>query len=328
MRPFFRHSLLYFAGAGLITCLCGWGFYTHQTTTQLAVYKLPRPVRSFFFAHIDTLTRTSIRPDQRRSSDKNEFPKHFIDLEDYGPGAVLIMPREVTAAVEKYSWDTLKKYGYVPYQVLIEYDSLVNAIKRQQADSIIYYAADLAHYIEDACVPLHTTTNYDGQLTGQKGLHALWETTIPELNMARYDLYAGHKAVYLPNKSEAIWMAVKRAHALLPEMLMKEKEVAAGFPDSSKYMEKMYYGRKTVMYTEAFARQYAAALTSTINDQLTYSANLVADFWYSAWVDAGRPPLKKLFSRTAGSNKQLRRELKSYKQNKLLEDGVLRANRE
>ncbi len=241
---------------------------------------------------------------------------------------MVTMPHDLKTAVEKYSRDTLKKYGYVPYQVLIEYDSLVNAFKQKNADSIIFYADDLAHYIEDANVPLHTTNNYDGQLTGQKGLHALWETTIPELELSHYNLYSKHKAAYIKDKTETIWAAVRRAHALLPEMFEKEKEVAANFPDSSKYKEVMYYGRKTKMYTDDFAKQYAAALTTTINDQLNYSANLVADFWYSAWVDAGKPSLKNLYKCTSKNRKQLRREQRSYKKNNLLKDSLLRAKHE
>ena len=79
-------------------------------------------------------------------------------------------------------------------------------------------------------------------------------------------------------------------------MFAKEKEVAKHFPDSSKYMEKMYYGKKTKIYTDEFAKQYAAALSSTINDQLNYCSDMVADFWYSAWVDAGKPNLKHFYS--------------------------------
>ncbi|MFT4155268.1 zinc dependent phospholipase C family protein [Parafilimonas sp.] len=289
---------------------------------------MPACVRRFFFSNMDTVALTSIRPDQRRSSDRNEGPKHFIDIENYGNGAMLNMPRDVQPAVEKYTWDTLKKYGYVPYQVLIEYDSLVNALKRKNADSIVFYAVDLAHYIEDACVPLHTTNNYDGQLTGQKGIHALWESAIPELALSHYNLYSKHKAAYIKDKGETIWTAVRRAHALLPEIFEKEKEVAKNFPDNSKYEERMYYGRKTKVYTDAFAKQYAAALTTTINDQLNYSADLVADFWYSAWVDAGKPNLKHLYKFNRTERKGLRKELRDYRKNDLPEDSLLRAKKE
>jgi hypothetical protein len=38
----------------------------------------------------------------------------------------------------------------------------------------------LGHYIGDAHVPLHTTSNYNGQKTNQHGIHGLWESRIPE----------------------------------------------------------------------------------------------------------------------------------------------------
>ena len=328
MKKYFNRIALYFLSLILVVSLCSWGFYAHETITQLAVYKLPKQLRRFFFSNIDSLAASSIRPDKRRYLDKNEGPKHFIDLEAFGDSATYKMPHNWQDAVEKYSLDTLKKYGLVPYQVLIEYDSLVNAFKRKNADSIIFYADDLAHYIEDANVPLHTSINYDGQLTNQKGLHALWESTIPEHETGSYNLHKKHKATYIKDKPAVVWVAIRRAHSLLPSMFKKEKEVAQHFPDSSKYEEKMYYGRRTKVYTAAFAKQYAAALAPTINDQVNYSANMVSDFWYSAWIDAGKPNLKSLYDFSRKERKKLCKELKAYKRNNLVKDSLLRANRE
>lgn len=318
----------FLCAAIIIISLCSWGFYAHETATQLAVYKLPKPLRKFFFANINSITANAIRPDKRRSIDKQEAPKHFIDIENYGNGAMVTMPHDLKTAVEKYSWDTLKRYGYVPYQIIIEDSLLVNAFRQKNADSILFYAADLAHYIQDANVPLHTTNNYDGQLTNQKGLHALWESTIPELESGNYNLNSNHTASYVKDKADAVWLALRRAHALLPEMFMKEQEAAASFPDSGKYIEVIKYGRKTKVYSDAFAKQYAAALTTTINDQLNYSADMVADFWYSAWVDAGKPILKNLYRCTRKNRKELRKELKSYKRNDLIKDDLIRAKKE
>ncbi|HEY2727792.1 MAG TPA: zinc dependent phospholipase C family protein, partial [Parafilimonas sp.] len=189
----------------IVVSFCSWGFYIHETATQIAVYQLPKQLRRFFFSNIDSITANAIRPDKRRYTDKNEFAKHFIDIENYGDSAAYKMPRDWNTAIAKYSLDTLKKNGYVPYQILIEYDSLVNAFKQKNADSIIFYADDLAHYIEDANVPLHTTNNYDGQLTDQKGLHVLWESTIPQLELNNYNLHSNHKATYVKNKPAVVW---------------------------------------------------------------------------------------------------------------------------
>lgn len=319
---------LFLSCSVIIISFCSWGYYVHETATQLAVYKLPAPLRHFFYSEMDTLTAYSTRPDKRRFYDRNEAPRHFIKIENYGNGAIITMPRDLQAAIEKYSWDTLKKNGYLPYQILIEYDLLVNAFKNNNKDSIIFYADDLAHYIEDINVPLHTTNNYDGQLTNQKGLHALWESVIPEMEMNKYNLHSKHSAGYIKDKQDAIWTALRRSHALLPEILIKEKNVAENFPGDSKYVEKMYYGHKVKVYSDEFARQYATALTTTINDQLNYCSDMVADFWYSAWADAGKPSLRKFYVCTRKNRKSLRRETRSYKNNELLHDGLLRANKE
>jgi hypothetical protein len=328
MKKLFKRSVIIFSCAAIIFSLCSWGFYVHETTTQLAVYQLPGCMRKFFFANIDTLTHNAIRPDQRRYMDKTESAKHFIDLEAFGDSAAYTMPRDYAAAIQKYSSDTLKKYGFVPYQVLIEYDSLVNAFRHTNVDSIIFYADDLAHYIEDANVPLHTAINYNGQLTNQKGIHALWESTIPEIELGNYNLRSKHKATYVKDKQALVWDAVEQAHALLPEMFEKEKEVAKNFPGDSKYVEKMYYGRMTKVYTDEFAKQYAAVLGPSVNNQLIHSANMVADFWYSAWVDAGKPNLKHLSALNRAGKKKLRREMRANRKNELLKDGFLRARKE
>ncbi|MEP6684150.1 MAG: zinc dependent phospholipase C family protein [Parafilimonas sp.] len=328
MRKNLDRIVLFSSCFTIMISLCSWGFYVHETATQLAVYQLPKNLRRFFFSNIDSLTTNAIRPDKRRYTDKNESAKHFIDIENYGENAINTMPLDWQTAVAKYSLDTLKRYGYVPYQILIEYDSLVNAFKQKNADSIIFYADDVAHYIEDANVPLHTTNNYDGQLTNQKGLHALWESAIPELELSTYNLHSKHKATYIKNKPVAIWNAVRSAHALLPKLFQKEKEVAKNFTGSSKYIEKMYYGKKTKVYTNTFAKQYAAALGSTINDQLIKSSAMVADFWFSAWVDAGKPNLKGLYQFNKKDKKKLCKELKASKKNDLLKTDLLRAGKE
>jgi hypothetical protein len=315
----------------LISAVCsGWGFLVHRTTTQLAIYKLPSSMQPFFFENSELLVKTSVRPDQRRANDKNEDPKHFIDLEAFGDSAAWRMPKTMKAAAQLYPLDTLKKYGYGPYWVISMKEKLTTAFRSLKKDSILYYAADLAHYIGDAHVPLHTTLNYDGQLTGQKGLHSLWESMIPEIELTGYDLYTRHEASYLKNPETKIWTAVRTAHKLLGEMLQEEIEASKGFTDSTKYRTQIRNGKETKSYSTAFARAYSKRLGKTINQQLQRSANLIADFWYTAWVDAGKPKLKTLLHEgfTAKEKAQLKKELKSFRNNNLLKDKLLIARQE
>jgi hypothetical protein len=308
---------------GIVLVSSSWGFLVHKTTHQLAVYQLPVPLQSFFYTHIDNVVSNSVRPDQRRNSDPTEATKHFIDLEMFGTDAANKMPLEWDNAVAMFTKDSLIKYGYVPYHIIYMQAKLTEAFKQKNKDSILFYAADLGHYIGDAHVPLHTTINYDGQLTGQKGMHSLWESTVPDIEIAQYNLYTSHKASYLSDSKTAIWTAVRKGYNMVGFMLETERTVSKNFTEADKYELKMWYGKETKAYTLPFAKAYGIALKNTVNERLIESANLIADFWYTAWVDAGKPDLSAFENTSLAQD--LQKELGAYQQNSLVKDGFLRA---
>ena len=105
------------------------------------------------------------------------------------------------------------------------YRRLVQAFHEQNRESILRAASDLGHY-GDAHVSLHTTLNYNGQLTGQKGIHALWETRARAV-WAEYFL-AVPEPIWIPNVSA--WTGrIQESHAAVDSVLRLEREaVAAG----------------------------------------------------------------------------------------------------
>ena len=111
----------------------GWGFFGHKLVHQLAIYNLPKELQGYYFKHHDYIVSKATRSDERCNNDPTEAPRHYIDIDEYGPDAVHMMPEAWAAA---------------------------NAFKQQNVDSILYYSADLGHYVADAHVPLHTTRNY------------------------------------------------------------------------------------------------------------------------------------------------------------------------
>ena len=53
-------------------------------------------------------------------------------------------------------------------------------------------------------------------------------------------------------------------------------------------------------------------------------ADLIADFWYTAWVDAGKPDLKNITTNwTDNDQQQLDKELEAFKKNELLKQQLL-----
>lgn len=314
----------------LIFVLSGWGFLMHRTINQLAIYELPAAMQPFFFRNQEELVKSSVRPDQRRSKDPTEATKHFIDLEAFGAGAEKNMPLQWEEAVKKYSQDTLLEYGYVPYHVVAMKSRLTKAFAAKNADSILFLAADLAHYIGDAHVPLHTTINYDGQLTNQKGLHALWESVIPEIDIEKFSLTSKHRATYLKAPEKTIWNAVRSGNAMVKNLLEQERITTLDFTESTKYRIQMRRGKEVKYYTSAFAKAYHAKLGNTIELQLIRSADMVADFWYTCWVDGGKPDLNAMLKNpfTPAENTRWTEELNAFQSGKLLEKGLLRAKQE
>jgi S1/P1 Nuclease len=321
LRPFVCIILLVFGSS--------WGFLTHRTINQLAVYELPKAMQPFFFNNMDYLVKNSVRADQRRNDDSTEATKHFIDLEVFGDSAAWKMPLYWNQAVAQYTKDTLIKYGYVPYHIVFMKEALTNAFRNKNKDSILFYAADLAHYIGDAHVPLHTSINYDGQLTNQKGLHALWETVVPEILLADYNLSSRHKASYLKNPSLAAWGAVRSGFVLLNDVFAMETKATESFTDSTKYRIQIRNGKEVKYYTSAFAKEYSRLLGNTINEQLIKSTNLVADFWYTSWVDAGKPDLAGLLTSQWNQEQKevLKQEIKAFRANELISKNWLIAKK-
>jgi len=278
-----------------LVLICGflvsWGFLAHKTLQQIAIYPLPIDLGLFFYANQDYLVQQSIRPDVRRKDDKTEDSKHYLDMDAdvFGPHYRTDIPHDFKQAVAKYSFDSLRKEGLVPWEVTRVYGRLVHAFKNEMRDSVLFYAADLGHYVADAHVPLHTTKNHDGQLTNQKGMHVLWESLVPEAQLKNYALYQPQAAQYIAKPQDFIFQVLLESHAMLPEMFKAESEVrqALGEEKSFKMVER--YGKMQRYYTDEFILAYAAKLGSSIQARMIQSSLRVASFWYSAWKDAGSP---------------------------------------
>ena len=320
----------------LVVCVCAivglssWGFLMHRTINQLVIYELPKSMQPFFYKNMDYIVKQSVRPDERRNTDSLEASKHFIDFEAFGDSAAWKMPYDWNEAVTKYSKDTLLEYGYVPYVIITMKVRLTDAFRQKNTDSILFYAADMGHYIGDAHVPLHTTINYDGQMTGQKGLHSLWESTVPALDFNTYNLSSKHKAKYLKDPAQAVWESLRLTHQLVPDVLRLETETSKDFVDSTKYRVQIRRGRESKSYSTDFARAYSKRLGPTVNQQAIRSANMFADFLYTCWVDAGKPDLNALLSSsmTAQDRKTLKQQNKWFKKNTLIENKTLLSRQE
>ena len=302
----------------LLLLFSSWGFFAHQKINRLAVFTLPVEMIGFYKANIRYLTEAAVNADRRRYAVADEAPKHYIDLDDYGDSAVYKLPRYWKDAVEKYSEDSLLARGIVPWHINRVYFQLKDAMLVKDPDRILRLSADIGHYVADAHVPLHTTKNYDGQLTNQIGVHAFWESRLPELFFNEYDFYVG-KATYLNNVQLAAWNAVAQANAALDSVLIFEKQLAKKMGDQKFNFETK--GKQTIkVFSANYSTQYHTLLNGMVERQMRASIKMIGDVWYTAWVDAGQPNLKELinYKPTEEELKKKIEELKKWKEEKLI----------
>ncbi len=273
-----------------------WGFFAHQLINRQAVFSLPPEMIDFYKYHINYIAENSVNPDKRRYVVEDEGAKHYIDLDLYGDSAAYTLPRYWFQAVAQYGEDSLMAWGIVPWHVNFMKIRLTKAFAEKNATEILRLSAEIGHYIADANVPLHTTSNYNGKATNQVGIHAFWESRVPELLSKNYDFFVG-KAQYIDNPQLRAWDAVIQANEALDSVYYYEKFLTKKFSEDKKYGFEERNKQTVKVYSKEFTRAYEKKLNGQIERQLRSSIKMIADFWYTAWVDAGQPDIAQLLEK-------------------------------
>ena len=257
----------------------------------MAVFILPSDMIRFYKNNILYLTEHAVDADKRRYSDSLEAPRHFIDADRYGKKPFDSIPERWVDAENKYSEKRLKENGIVPWQIERTYYSLVRAFKERDSIRILRHSADLGHYVSDAHVPLHTTENYNGQLSKQTGIHGFWESRLPELFSTEYDFITG-PAKYLKNPLKEAWKIIRSSHGLLDSTLLIEARLNKTMASDLKFSFSERKDNVERQYSKEYARAYHSELKGMVENQMRASVLMTGSYWFSAWVDAGQPKLR------------------------------------
>ena len=275
-----------------------WGFFMHRQINYYAVFLLPPEMMVLYKPEIEFLREHATDPDKRRYAVAGEGARHFIDIDHYGRYPFRELPRNWQEAVARYSIDTLQAYGIVPWWILTMQQRLTKAFRDKDRAKIIRLSAEIGHYIADAHVPLHACSNHNGQLSNQQGIHAFWESRIPELLADKEWDYLIGKAAYLANPAAFIWKRVLESAAAADTVLRYEKVVSAAFSPDQKFAFEERNGVLIKQYSTAYTLRYNQQLGDMVERRMRQSIFAVASFWYTAWVDAGQPDLKIMSDKT------------------------------
>ena len=271
-----------------------WGFYGHRQINYYSVFLLPPEMLIFYKKHIGFISEHAVDPDKRRYLVAAEGPRHYIDIDRYGRYPYDSLPRLWKDAVAKYSVDTLQQHGIVPWWIQTMLFRLTEAFREKNQSRILKLSAEIGHYIGDAHVPLHASSNHNGQLSNQRGIHGFWESRIPELLAAsEWDFFIG-KAAYINDPLTFTWKRVLESASAADTVLFLEKQLSNQFPIDQKFAFEERNGVLVRQYSSSYTRRYNQLLNNMVERRMRQSIFAVASFWYTAWVNAGQPDLKTL----------------------------------
>jgi hypothetical protein len=276
-RPGARLTLaLLFALPG--ASLGAWGSQGHSLIAATALKDLPVEVSSWFLGYEGDLPAHANDPDHWKSSDPQEGPRHFLDSEAYGgPGQV---PRDEAQAQALLGAEVFARSGQVPWTVLDHVQKLALAFKAFDRPHIAMEAAYLSHYVGDLNVPLHTTRNYDGEETGQRGVHHRWESGLVERLAGTPDWSVEVRPVGLGDApGEAPWPWLQESFELVDRVLADDQ-----FASREDQLDPSRYRSQT--YWAVFQRLQGPV----VQDRLAASAHRTAEMILLAWNLAGNPP--------------------------------------
>lgn len=276
--------------------LRAWGFDVHRLITSGAIDRLPDGLRPFYEKHRAVVVEHSIDPDLWRNAGFNEEPpRHFLDMDVYGPYPFKALPRDYDEAVRKYGKQKVTRYGTLPWRADEMYQRLVKAFATAAApepgyalDDVKFFSAFLAHYVADAHVPFHAALNYDGQLTRQWGIHSRFESQLVLRYLPKLT-FSPPPVTPVRNARDFIFDTLIDGFPKVEQILAVDRQAVRGRDEyDEQYFELLFEGAGAIA-----EKQVSAAISG------------VASVITGAWETAGRPALPLDPPRT---NRKVRRQ--------------------
>lgn len=273
---------------GLLACgaprALAWGFTAHRLVNAKAVETLPPPLRGLFERNLDELRAHSVDPDLwRAAGQESEGPAHYLDIDAFGAYPFPDVPAVEAEHLRRHGPQAAEK-GRLPWRTAEQYAALVAAFRSRDTAAVLRQAAILGHYVGDAHVPLHAAVNYDGQETGQQGVHGRWESELVERFERQIEPRVHPAEAHPVGDPASFVLGVLREgyprslQVLASDLAVRGSRDLARTPEDDRY-DDGYYSRLYEREGERLAECLSASAAAT------------GSLWLQAWVEAGRPEL-------------------------------------
>lgn len=251
-----------------------WGPTAHRLANRWAIETLPPEMRGFFEANRQFLIDHANDPDIWMAKDPFERKHHYIYLDKYGIFPFLSLPHSFKAATDQYGKSRINRDGLLPWQIGEYSLRLTNAFKAQNWEEAKLDAAVLGHYVADATDPLHATQNYDGQLTAQAGLADRFEIRLID-RFSNFLILAPHDSIKIEDPTEFAFQIALESYTWVDRIVFEDRKSLEGLPS----------------YNEDYFSRFYSRVGSTAMQQINAAAHNAGSYWYTAWLNAGRPAL-------------------------------------
>jgi len=274
-----KQLLLYVLIAGVSIALISWGYAGHYKINQASGLSFNAEMAQFN-DWIDILADHASDADDRKAWDPDEGPKHYIDIDNYSEfisqGSI---PQTWDSVVAAHGAAFVMDNGILPWATLITFDSLQNSFQRQDWEKAKLFASDLGHYVADGHMPLHITRNYNGQYTGNSGIHSRYESTMINAYIAQIE-YEGYETEEIDNVSQYVFDYLYASYVFVDSILAADNEAksVAGNTNSTLYKQTLW--AETKDFTIPLFSEASHALSELI---------------YTAWKRAGSPVISPDF---------------------------------
>ena len=272
MKKLFLSTLVLLTISVLLT---SWGNAGHKKISESAALSYNQQMQDFnswtYF-----LRDHAPDADGRKSGDKTEGPKHYIDIDNYSEfTSTGRIPQTLDSVTNLYGTTYVINQGILPWATRASFDSLRNCLQRHDFGKAKVFAADLGHYVADGHMPLHITKNYDGGDTGQKGIHSRYESKMIDAKISQI-VYDGEDATEISNVSQYIF-----------DYIYKNNTYCDSILNADRYAKSLAASTSGTIYTNALWDK-TNSLTISLFQRASHA---LASLIYTAWLQAGSPSI-------------------------------------
>jgi len=253
----------------------GWGGTGHSKISESSSLSYNQQMQDFL-TWVDFITDHASDADYRKDTDPTEGPKHYIDIDNYNAFiSTGQIPQTYDSVIALYGNSFVIDNGILPWATERTFDSLRNCMQRLDFAKAQIFAADLGHYVADGHMPMHITRNYNGQYSGNTGIHSRYESTMINGHISEI-LYPGYDAVLVNNVNQYIFDYLYQNYPYVDSVLIADDYAKTFSTNTSSTAYKDALWNKSKSFTIPLFQRASHAL---------------ADLIYTAWVQAGSPAI-------------------------------------